>query len=200
MTVIRSPTLSTVKPAPPFLTHTILTTKESCSVEVSRILRVDSAKALVPCVEERKEAHTIEVQQLDSIALTFEPLRFPTSASQNGEDDSHFSTLQVAQLHRFATETDPAFESRIHFLQTAWALLLRSYTREDIVSFALVEQETLQENYEKAITCRFGDYDHKPVFSSREISTHVILEKQLNTAMKVSFKQTKRQEKHFAVS
>lgn len=168
--------------------HVIDGGKGSCSIEVSRVTRADSAVDLCEhTTSEEKSAHT--VQELDTTASgqTFEPCRFPTMASRGGDNISGFSSLPVAQLHRLATKTNPTFESRIHFLQVAWALLLRSYTREDIASFALIDGRTLDGEFAQATICRFSEQSSGVCdVSSRAVSTHVIEEKQINTAMHVS--------------
>jgi len=176
--------------------HVIDASRESCSIEVSRVTRVNSAVDLCEhATSEEDAAHT--VQELDATisGQTFEPCRFPTMASRSGENISGFSSLPVAQLHRLATKTNPAFESRIHFLQVAWALLLRSYTREDVASFAMIDGRTLDGEFAKATICRFGKQSSGVCgVSSRAVSPHAIEEKQMNTAMYVSRQKNSRRQ------
>ena len=175
--------------------HVIDAGREPCPIE-TRVTRVNSAVDLCEhATSEDDTAHTVQELDAEISGQTFESCRFPTMASRSGEDISDFSSLPVAQLHRLATKTNPAFESRIHFLQVAWALLLRSYTREDVASFAIIDGRTLDGEFAKATICRFGKQSSGVCdVSSRAVSPHVIEEKQMNTAMHVSRQKNSRRQ------
>ncbi|KAL8724636.1 MAG: hypothetical protein Q9181_006738 [Wetmoreana brouardii] len=136
---------------------------------------------------------TPTVEDLGAVTsgIQFEPCRFPTTASQFEDNSTDFSSINIARLQRCETETPPPFASRVQLLQTTWALLLRSYVRDDYVSFGLVDVEAYCAEFAKAVVCQFGDCirekgDGICEISNQVVFQHVITEKQMNTAIEVN--------------
>ena len=136
---------------------------------------------------------TPTVEDLGAVTsgLQFEPCRFPTTASQLEDHSTDLSSVNVARLQRCETETTPPFASRVHLLQTTWAILLRNYVRDDYVSFGLVGVEAYHGGYAKAVVCQLGSGIRDQggsicEISNRVVSQHVITEKQMNTAIEVN--------------